>query len=328
MQKKKMQKSYRLVLAACAVTATLLSGCAIGHTHQASGEWQMDLNNHWQACTECGKKVEKGAHAIDESEICTVCGAVLMDFGDYKSLRQYNEHDDPVKTVDYDAKGKVLTEKVFNYEYDEDGNLLHASEMSDGVLMNESEYTVVDGQSMLYSYIDYVEDGSKSVSFYDENENAVECISYNADGNEETRTYSEYKQDAAGCWYEATTTIPEPDGNTYVVERNEYGDEVGMARYDANNNLIFNSVSHESHWDVYTYTYDADGNCETMDYYCNDVRVRFTEYATKMSEEGPVTYPRSVTEFEEDGTETTTIYDESNQVVKQTRYGVDGAEIP
>lgn len=328
MQKEKAHKKYCTLLAACAVTATLLSGCAIGHTHLASDAWEMDLNNHWKTCTDCGKKLEKGTHIIDEaSEACTVCGAVVMDFGDYTSLRMYNESDEPLKVTDYDTNGKVLTETIFHYEYDAEGNLIHSSQVTDGVLMNESEYTIVNGRRMLYCYTGYMEDGSKSVSYYDENENVIEGISYNADGNEEMRTYSEYKQDAAGCWYEATTTIPEPDGGSYVTERNEYGDEIATARYDANNNLVFRNVNHDSHLDVYTYTYDADGNCETMDYYCNDVQMSFTEYATKMTEDGPVTYPRNVTVFEEDGTKTMTIYDESNQAVKEIRYDVYGAEI-
>lgn len=60
--------------------------------HFVDGVWQSDDHNHWQACTECGEKLNLGAHISDEGKVtteatettegvktyaCTVCGKVL-----------------------------------------------------------------------------------------------------------------------------------------------------------------------------------------------------------------------------------------------------------
>ena len=64
--------------------------CEFGHFTDST--WQHDGNNHWQACTECGEKLNLGAHISDEGKVtteatettegvktyaCTVCGKVL-----------------------------------------------------------------------------------------------------------------------------------------------------------------------------------------------------------------------------------------------------------
>ena len=60
--------------------------------HFIDDVWQSDDHNHWQACTECGEKLNLGAHISDEGKVtteatettegvkthaCTVCGKVL-----------------------------------------------------------------------------------------------------------------------------------------------------------------------------------------------------------------------------------------------------------
>lgn len=311
-----MKKHYRSLLVGCTVMAALLSGCAGGHTHQTSGAWQVDCSDHWHVCSDCGKKLEKGAHTLDGADLCTVCGAQVVDWGESKSVYQFTENGNLLKMADYDADGKVMTQTLYEYEYDADGNLLHASTVTDGVLMDESTYTMVDGENVVREYISYLEDGSKSVSYYDENGNTVQSVFYDAEGNVDLKIDSEYVLSADGEWYESVCITTEADGSRYVSEFSENGDQTSSARYDAGGNLVYR--------DTWVYTYNEDGNWQSMQYYYNDVLTSETVYATVSDEDGFMTYPETVTEYEESGAKTVTVYDENDQIVSQTRYDADG----
>lgn len=311
-----MQKNIRFILAVCAAMAVLLAGCAVGHTHQPSGTWEADLNNHWTTCSECGKTIDKGAHTLDGSEQCTVCGAQVIDWGDSKSLYQFNEYDDFLKMVDYDASGNVINETVYEYEYDTDGNLLYSSVIVNGFLSEENAYTTVNGERLLSEYTFYMEDGSKTVCYYDENENAVRTALYTAEGNVDLQTESEYALSSDGQWYEAVCTTTEADGGSYVSEFAENGDQTSITRYDADGNFVF-----KESWE---YTYNADGNWETMKYYSNDVLTTETIYATAATEDGSITYPQTVTVYVETGEKIVTVYDENDNVLSETHYDSNG----
>lgn len=311
-----MQKHYRSLLAGCAVAATLLSGCAGGHTHQTLGAWDADLAEHWQVCADCGEKMESGAHVLEDSDVCAVCNAQIVDWGDSKSVYLYHESGDPLKMTDYDADGKVMTETVYEYEYDADGALLHASTVTDGVLVDESTYNTVHGESVLSECISYLDDGSKSVSQYDENGNITQSIFYDAEGGAELQSDSEYALSADGEWYEAVCIITEADGSKSVGEFSENGDQTGVAYYDAAGNLI----SRES----WVYTYHEDGTWQTMQYYRDDVLTSDTVYATVTDEYGSTTYPETVTEYGENGEKTVTVYNENDEMVSETRYDANG----
>lgn len=314
-----MQRNYRSLLVGCTVIAALLSGCAGGHTHQTSGAWETDLAEHWQICADCGEEVEKGAHTMDDSDTCTVCGTQVVDWGDSKSLYQFSESGDPLRFTDYDADGNVLTETIYEYEYDADGNLLRSSTVTDGVLTDESAYATVNGERVVCEYISYLEDGSKSVGYYDENGNITRSVFYDAEGNVDLQTDSEYALSAEGEWYEAVCTTTEADGSRYISEFSENGDQTGAAYYDAEGTLVY-----RENW-VYTYT--EDGNWQTMAHYFDDVLTGDTVYATVTTEDGSMTYPETVTEYGEDGTKTVTVYNENDEIVSQTHYDANGAVI-
>lgn len=313
-----MQKNVRS-LAACAAITMLLTGCAGSHTHQTSGTWEADLKEHWQSCSDCGKKLDKGAHTLDEFERCAICGAEVVDWGDSQSLYQYTERGELLRISDYDASGKTVTETVFTYEYDTDGNLLHSSTLVDGVLVDAYTYTVVNGESIVSEYIDYLEDGSRSVNDYDENGNGVRSVFYNSEGEVDLRTESEYALSSNGEWYEAVCTTTEADGSSFVMEFSEHGDQTGSTRYDAEGNLVYR--------EAWAYTYDEDGNWQTMRSYYNDLLVSETIFATVIAEDSSMTYPETVTEYEEGGAKTVTVYDENGETVRQTRYDASGKAV-
>lgn len=314
-----MRKNHRSLLAACGVIAILLTGCAGGHTHQASDIWEADPDSHWKTCSDCGQVLEKGAHTPDDSDICTVCNAQVIDWGYSKSVYQFNEYGECTRSAEYDEDGNRTTETICTYEYDADGNLLYCATAVDGVLEDETNYTLIGGESAIREYVYYMDDGTKSVSAYDENGNITLTVFYDADGNEYSRTESEYALSADGMWYETVNRSTEADGSVYVMEFSEMGDQTGRIIYDAEGNLIST--------DIWEYTYDEDGNWQTRKSYCNGVLTEEIIFATVKSDDGSMTYPETVTEYDESGAKNVTVYDENNQVVSETHYDANGAVI-
>lgn len=311
-----MQKKYLAILMACIAALALLSGCA-GHTHQPSSDtWEADFDQHWQVCADCGQRMNEGKHSLDDSDTCTVCGAQPVDWGDSKSVYQFNKNGDPLKMVDYDADGNIITESIYTYEYDADGNLTRSTATTDGVLTEESLYTLVDGESVISQLISYLEDGSKVINDYDAYENSIRMSSYDADGKLTMQSDFEYAQTADGQWYEAKCSTTEADGTKSVSEYNEDHDQISLLRYATDGSLTDSYV-----WD---YSYDADGNWQSMKYYCNDTLCAETIYATATTESGSTTYPETVTEYHEDGSKTVTVYSENDEILSQTHYDANG----
>lgn len=311
-----MQKKYLAILMACIAALALLSGCA-GHTHQASSDtWEADFDTHWQVCADCGQRMEEGTHSLDEFDICTVCGAQPIDWGDSKSVYQFNKNGDPLKMVDYDADGNVITETIYTYEYDADGQLTRSSTTTNGVLTEESLYTLVDGESVISQLTSYLEDGTKVVNDYDAYGNPIRTTAYDADGQMISEDTYEYTQAADGQWYESWRSITEADGTRSVSTYNEAGDQISLLRYDADGSLM------ESY--VWEYTYDEDGRWQSKKSYRNDVLYSETIFATVPTEDGQLTYPETVTEYNEDGSKTVTVYDQNDEILSQTHYDAGG----
>lgn len=314
-----MKKKYLSILAAGTAALMLLSGCKDKHTHVTADIWEADLNNHWKACTECDGKTDENKHTFDDFYTCTVCGAQIVEWDDSTSLDIFNESGDPLKSAEYDANGNLVTETLYSYDYDGDGNLTHDVTTVDGVITDERYYTVVGGESITSQYIYYMDDGSKSVSDYDENENNVHSVYYNADGSEEWHDDSEFALSADGEWYQRKYTITYASGAKSVSEYNEKGDPISSVDYDVNGNVIF-----AYSWE---YTYDENGNMETVKEYCDGMLTSDKIYKTLVTEEYTVTYPETVTEYGEDGGKTVTVYDENDNVISQESYDSNGSLI-
>lgn len=291
----------------CAVIAAVLYGCGDSRTHQVADTWETDLTHHWKSCADCGETVENDAHTLNEDNRCTVCGAQIVDWGDTKSLSLYNDNGDMLKTAEYDLNGKLITETICRYEYDGDGRLTSSETITDGVLTEECTYTSVDGESVIARCISYAEDGTKFINDYDEYGNVVRLISYDAEGNVDYQSESEYALSADGVWYEAKCTSTEQDGSVSVGTFSENEDQIGLIRYDAAGSILCSYA-----WE---YTYDEDGNWQTMKYYRDGVLAEETLYKTVTTEDGSTTYPETVTEYHEDGTQTVTTYDENGEVI-------------
>lgn len=314
-----MYKKYQTILLTGALAAALLTGCGGGHTHETSGVWSADFDNHWMTCTDCGEKMDVGAHTLDDADTCTVCGAQLIDWGDSKSLFLFDENGEPLKTADYDADGNVLTETVYTYEYDGDGGLIRSTTTTDGVLTEEWLYTTASGESVPEQVISYMDDGSKTVSEYDEIGNPIRMCVYEADGSLSFEAESEYALSADGEWYETQYTETQDDGGKIVSTFAENGDQLSATHYEADGSVRYAYV--------WAYTYDEDGSWERVQCYRDGTLTSELVYATVTTEDGWMAYPETVTEYAEDGSRTVTVYDENETVLSETHYDASGTII-
>lgn len=296
-------------------TETTPTTTALQHSHTESEDWVVDSVSHWKTCEGCDEKLQSGNHTLNDESKCTVCGSELIDWGDYLSIYTYDEHDNPIRMADYDADGKLLTETVYDYEYDSDGNLKKSKETIDGRLNCETEYTVSDGESIEAKYTQYNEDGSYFINEYDGNGNVVKLIDYDAKGNVTLQTDSEYAQNGDGEWYEVSRTEVYADGTKIEAEYNEYGDNTGRTVYDADGNV----ESTES-WE---YTYDGNGNKVEMKYYQDGNLSEETLYKTVTDEDYSITYPETITTYNEDGSKTVCVYDENGDLVSEEHYDAE-----
>lgn len=302
-----MKKQIAFVLMICAMLIAVLSACGGTHTHQLAQTWEVDPANHWKTCTDCGEIVEQAAHTLSEDDQCTVCGAQIIDWDDSRSLYLYNDNGDLLKSADYDRDGNLMTETICQYEYDNDGLLIASATTTDGVLVEECTYTAVNGESVIARSISYAYDGTKFINDFDEHGNLIGLISYDAEGNVEYQSASEYAQTADGEWYETKCTYTEYDGTVYVSTYAENHDQIGLVVYDTDGSVLQSKA-----WER---TYDDEGRWQTVKIYNNDVLIEEAIYQTVVDEYGCSTFPKTVTEYHEDGTITVTNYDENGEII-------------
>lgn len=314
-----MYKKTLSILLAGVLTLTAFSACSEKHTHLSNDPWEFDLSNHWKTCAECEEHFDEGSHSLDEDNNCTVCGTQIIDWGDTKSAYLFNEDGDPVNLSDYDADGNLVSQTITRYTYDDNGNLTHSITTIDGTVTEENSYTTANGETVLSQNVNYWEDGSKSVSDYDANENAVRVTSYGTSGEMEWQDDYEYALAADGEWYEVKCTEVSTDGSKIVSEQNENGNQTHVVHYDVDGSVIFDRA-----WE---YTYDDEGQWQVVKYYESGVLSTESVYKTAATEDGTVTYPETVTAYNEDGTTTVTAYDENDNILQQTTYDADGNEI-
>lgn len=131
---------------------------------QADSEYAEDSNGEWyeSQCTETysdGTKIE-----------CT-----------------YNERGDALSRVCYDADGNVESSETWEYAYDDDGHKKTEVSYVDSKIWQEITYKTVYGENETFTYpetiAEYDEDGSKTVSVYNENDEVVSETKYDPEGN-------------------------------------------------------------------------------------------------------------------------------------------------
>ncbi len=310
-------KKFTAILMALIMIAAL-TACS-SHSHTETGNWEVDAAEHWKVCGECGEKTQTGEHTLNDESKCTVCNSEIMDWGDSASVFTYDEHDNIVRTAEYDADGQLVSETVSEYAYDANGNLLKCKETVDGRLNSETEYTVSDGESIDAKYTQYNEDGSKFINEYDGNGNVIKLIDYDAEGNVTLQADSEYAQKSDGEWYEKSATETYTDGTKIETEYDEQHNATSRLVYDADGN-----VTTTEKWE---YTYDESGLIAKEKEYADGTLCKEIAYKIVAEDDGVFSYPETVTTYNEDGSKTVCVYDENNEVISETTYDASGKVI-
>lgn len=152
-----------------------------------------------------------------------------------KTVTQYNENYDTLSQIEYDAAGTVVYSETYEYEYDENGNLVNEKAYADGVLVEERKHT------------------------YDERGNDLTTEIYEYGVLTEKRTFSIGKR---GYSYESNCVWYYDDGGTRSIDYDETGDITLDVEYDADGNYI--------HYFKYTTVTNDDGSTVTYIYDEND----------------------------------------------------------
>lgn len=308
-----MKKLIAIILTLIMVTA--MTACT-AHSHTETENWEVDSTGHWKVCQECGEKAQSGDHTLNDESKCTVCGVEILEWDDSVSVHTFDEYGNLTRLADYDTHGELISDVVFKYEYDADGNITNTKEYIDGQFANESEFVVNDSENYIAKYTQYNEDGSMFINEYDSYGNITVLISYDAEGNVDLQTDSQYAQDAEGEWYESACTEVYGDGMKIEVEYNEQGDATSRLIYDADGN-----VTSDESWE---YTYDENGFTTTMKEYVDGVLATEMIYKIVTEDDGMFGYPETVTTYHEDGGKTVCVYDEFDDLISETKYDASG----
>lgn len=304
-----------LALAVC-------SGCSskeTSHVHSATGEWDLNAQEHWHIC-ECGEKLDVSAHTLDDTMVCTVCGSEIWDLGDgLFDVYTYDETGEILRSTSYDANGNIISESRHVYEYDADGNKVSGKYYENDVLLQLDEFsTTAEGETYLTKGTSYQEDGSSFVNEYDEENNIIAAYTYDADGTLLYETHTEYAYTEDGICYESKSTEKDTVANSILVaEYNEYGDLVSRTMTDADGQVTLD--------ERYEREYDDDGNMLWEKTYSGDMLTyEIVSYASGSDDSSTWRYPEQTIVYNEDGTKVISFYGDNTEVETETYYNADG----
>ena len=257
------------------MTAGLLfAGCG------AEAEWEMDKENHWHT-TAKGKQVDIAPHSFEDGITCSVCNAEILRMeNDGFWVRSYNEHNDMVFSLFYDADGRITESIKTIFTYDAEGRWASEKVYENGTLFSETTYAPSKGAGASgvcpTHRLTYYEDATKLEEEYGETGDLLKATLYRADGSVE---------------YEYT----------YIWE------------YDSKNQLVRYQAFDGENTEETRCEYDADGNTTVERSYYNDKLIRESFFA--ISEEFSFGYLAKEILYLDDGTQTITEFDENGNIL-------------
>lgn len=327
-----MRRDTWKILISCLLALMMLAACSGGnttesteseetvHIHTAQEGWEWNGTEHWHLC-DCGEKVDAAVHRLGDDMLCSECGIEIWDMGDgYVDTMSRNEYGETAKWISYDPDGNVISEREYDRQYDDQGNLLLEKFYSDGMLSDESEYVVDDdGESRIIRNTSYFENGEYYVTEYDAYGDFTQTVSYSAEGEILSASYYEYAIDSNGERYEAKNTDIYTEGDKMVAEYNEYGDTIYRAMYDADGAL--------TREDVWEYGYNEDGDPMWQKQYTDGfLAYEIVSYIIESDDSGYyMCYPETIIDYEEDGSKLVSEYGSNSHVSRETHYLADGS---
>ena len=307
-----MRKTLALLL--CLALCLGMAACSAFHDHT----WSYDSKNHWCDC-ECGKQIEPLPHNLYEN-VCVACGVEIWDIGDQINVLTYDEHGFVETSVAYDYSGNVAREELYEWEYDQNGNPTRNKVYCNGILYEESIFqscALAGEEVCLKESVDYYEDGSRQVGFYDEYGVVESDTMYLADGSVDTQYTYENTYDDQGnllervCFEDGvrkweTRFILGQDGILY---------ESAMISYNADGSIAFDRIC--------DYKFDDQGNLCYRSQTSGGVIVNERFY--ELDPAGNV-YRSLEIAYREDGTKSDEyIFDDQRNQTQHIAYNPDGS---
>lgn len=325
MNKKLLSLVFALVLtlamfAGCSSNEDLgvISGKDSENSVSAEGTWDRDLNEHWKN-GENGEKLEAATHELDEMSVCTVCGSTIVEWGDGSAdVYNYDADYNLLRNTSYDAVGNVTSEYLKEVIYDENGNAVSAKTYLDGVLIEEAEYTVIDGYAVMTKCITYWDDRTYQSNSFDENGNLVSSSHYEENGELVFESVMEYSWDSEVGYYNSKATQYDYTiGNETVCEYNQHGDPISICEMN-DAKMVLSSLTYE-------YEYDDEGRKTYQKYTENGHPVEEIFFGYHEEEDGWWSYYQKHIVYNEDGSYTICEYDENDELLSETAYNSDGS---
>lgn len=220
---------------------------------------------------------EYSEYALDDEGESYECKATITYEDGTKYVAEYTQYGDLITRVKYNAEGELEFEERYEREYNEEGQMLWEKTYHNGMLTEEIvSYAVSSDGDYTIRYpeqvIEYYEDGTKIVFYYNTNADMDKEVYYKADGSVKfTLTYvydivddGEWDVEEHGIWnhfsiykdgvlysetkrnvseegwgtYEAQMIQYHEDGTKTVTEFDESGEVVSEIDYDAAGNVI------------------------------------------------------------------------------------------
>lgn len=183
----------------------------------------------------------------------------------FKSI--YNEFGDQIGRIIYDADDNIVSEFVFEIEYDENGNITCERHYTDGVLTYEAlDYVTETDDYSFTRYpttnVTYFEDGSKNVTVNGKYGLIKSTTTYAADGSVKSETVYEYEFFESG---EKKSLKIIMNGKTVSEEFYEFNAD-GWMTYLKKEIHYFEDgsktvIEYDENWNIVSQKqFDADGN--------------------------------------------------------------------
>jgi len=318
-----MKKKLFLIALTAAMLSPTLTGCASGepaapaHTHAAPEGWDRNATEHWHTC-ECGEKLDAAAHALDDMNVCTVCGSEIIDWGDGTfNVYDYDETGAAIRDSSFSKGGELLMEYVYEREYDADGNPVLEKMIVDGVLCTEASYTTDENGTWQTGYTDYYEDGSKVIAAYNIDGEITHSQHFNADGVMELESFTEYAYTDNGESYGAKYTEITADGEKLYAEYNQYEDVTLRQKWAPDGTLTYS--------EDYEYGYNDEGNrIWVKEYRDGRLIYEILGYMEVYDDYGHARFPETTVEYYENDTKLVTVHGVDSEPATKTWYNAAG----
>ena len=276
-------------------------------------DWHFHGTSHWQLDAS-GASVNLGNHTPDDSSTCTGCGCEILDWGDGAvDITDYDEYGNTLRYVTFSGE-EMTYESIHTLTYNESGVVIRDLEYIGGVLYCETVYTVSEeGEQLPVSATAWNDDGTTSVSSYDEHGNRVRAVIYDTDGNIYHETISEYtavEDEWFGLhYYESKSTSRFATGETFYSEVNEHGDTLRTRNTEADGTV----------WSDSAYEYEYKNG---MKVWCKQYSFGVLTSEDFYNKDGDRV---KEVEYREDGSTDVTLYDDRGDTISITTYDASGA---